>query len=237
MPMQVQHTTDYSKFLIMEGNRNLNPLHLKRLKSSMGEQYLISPIIVNEGMEVIDGQHRLSCCQELGLPVYYIICKGYGLTEIHRYNQNLKNWTMDDFMTAYIELGKKEYELYRQFKNRYGFGHEACLKLLTNSQDGESMKIFQNGKLRIPGYNKACVTAEKIITIKPYYEGWGRRSFVNALCRLLKNPDFLIEEFVDKLSFQQSKLYHCSTAEQYVSLIEEIYNYKRREKISLKFAA
>lgn len=236
--LQVLQTTDYSKFRVMEGNRNVNTLHLARLKISMEEDYLISPIIVNEGLEVIDGQHRLRCVEELGLPVYYIICEGYGVSEVHRYNGNSKNWTMDDFMSGYIEMGKKEYEFYKGFKERYGFGHTECLMMLTGYGGGEANKIFQSGKLRIKKYNDACIIADKIKKIEPYYDGFKRRGFVGAIIYLLKNPSFDIEEFIDKLKFQQYKMYDCSRIEQYVELIEEIYNFKRRnhEKISLRYA-
>ena len=59
MLMQVKETKNYSMFTTIGGNRPLNELHLNRLKKSMEEELLISPIIVNEKHEVIDGQHRL----------------------------------------------------------------------------------------------------------------------------------------------------------------------------------
>lgn len=235
-PMQVLQSNDYKKFVVLEGNRSINTLHFNRLKNSMSENYLISPIIVNENFEVIDGQHRLKSCEELLLPVFYIVCKGYGLSEIHRYNANSKNWTLDDYMAGYIQLGKKEYEFYKTFKDRYDFSHGDCLRMLSGDWGGDEVKKFQEGKLRIKKYNEACIIAEKIILIKPLYEGWKRRSFVGALLKMLKNPSFDIVEFSEKLKFQQSKLYDCSTTEQYVTLIEEIYNFKRREKVSLKYA-
>lgn len=236
--MQVQKTTEYSKFKTLSGNRNLNSLHLNRLKSSMEEDYLISPIIINERFEVIDGQHRLRCAEELSLPVYYIICKGYGLGEIQRYNANTKNWTMDDFMAGYIELGKKEYEFYKIFKDKYGFGHTETLILITGDGSGDAVKKFQSGSLKIKKYNEGCLLAEKIKRCEPYYEGWKRRGFVSALLHLIRNTEFDIDEFVDKLKFQRSKMYDCSKTTEYIDVIEAIYNFKRRgDKKSFKYAA
>lgn len=236
--MHVYSTTDYSKFKTIDGNRNVNQAHIARLIKSMEEDYLISPIIVNESCEVIDGQHRLICAQQLGLPVYYIVCKGYGLSEIQRYNANSKNWTMDDFMNGYIELGKKEYEFYKIFKEKYGFAHSETLTMLIGNRDADITKMFQSGKLKIKNYNNACIQAEKIKLVEPYYEGWRRRGFVAALLHLDKNPHFSIEEFVDKLKFQRHKMYDCSTTTEYIEVIEEIYNFKRRgQKVSFKYAA
>ena len=44
---QVLKTNDYSMFKHMNGNRNINKLHLKRLTESMSEKYIEVPIIVN----------------------------------------------------------------------------------------------------------------------------------------------------------------------------------------------
>ena len=49
----------------------------------MKKKYLVSPILVNEKMEVIDGQHRLQAQKELNLPTYYIKNKGYDLLHKH----------------------------------------------------------------------------------------------------------------------------------------------------------
>jgi len=73
---QVQTTMDYSMFKPIDGNRNKNELHIARLKTSMALNYLFTVIIVNEKYEIIDGQHRFECIKDLGLPLYYIMCKG-----------------------------------------------------------------------------------------------------------------------------------------------------------------
>lgn len=237
-PMQVLTSTDYDQFKIIDGNRGLNTLHFNRLKESMRAKYLVSPIIVNQKFQVIDGQHRLLACKELKLPVRYVVCDGYDLEDVHRYNMTSKNWTLDDFMNGYIQLGKKEYEFYKNFKDKYGFGHGESIAMVSGKADrNDAVKKFQAGELRIKNYTAACVFAEKVQTIAPYYEGYRRRSFVLALLFLQKNVNFTIEEFVEKLKFQRSKMYDCGTQDQYIKLIEEIYNFKRREKIPLYLAA
>ncbi|XCY65795.1 ParB N-terminal domain-containing protein [Streptococcus iniae] len=68
----VYKTTNYDMFNFSKFNRNvfLTPEMLKQ-----AELGFVSPIIVNENLTVIDGQHRLTACQQLGLPVEYIIKK------------------------------------------------------------------------------------------------------------------------------------------------------------------
>lgn len=70
--LQVYFTTDYSKFKLMKGNREIDALHVKRLIESFREQYLFSPILVNSKHEIIDGQNEFvqpkhSICQSITL--------------------------------------------------------------------------------------------------------------------------------------------------------------------------
>jgi len=233
--LQVLTTTDYFLFKTIDGNRNKNLLHINRLKKSMAETYLFTVIIVNEKYEIIDGQHRFDVIQELKLPLNYIVCKGYGLNEVHILNQNSKTWTSDDYLDGYCKLGYEDYLKYKEFKELYGIGHYECMWLLNGSQLSNPTQVFFTGDFKIKNYNEACKIIEKIMLVEPYYEEWKRRSFILAMLQLFKNPNFELTEFLQKLKLQPTALSNCSTTNQYVSLIEEIYNYRRREKVNLRY--
>lgn len=56
----VYRTNNYDQFKRLVGNREVNPKRVKTIKKSVEEiGYIPNPIIVNENMEVIDGQGRL----------------------------------------------------------------------------------------------------------------------------------------------------------------------------------
>ena len=231
----VHTTTDYFLFKPIEGNRNLNLLHLNRLKKSIEENYLFTVITVNENYEIIDGSHRFECIKELKLPLNYIKCKGYGLREVHIFNANSKTWTTDDYLTGYCNLGYKDYIGYRNFKNKYGFGHNECMQMLAESHNGDAVKNFWNGKFKIKNLFEAERNAELIHMIKPYYSGYNRRTFVYAILTLLKKENFLFTEFLSKLKQQPSTLQDCHNVSSYIALIEEIYNYRRKDKVNLRY--
>jgi hypothetical protein len=232
---QVHTTTDYFLFKPIDGNRNKNLLHINRLKKSMAENYLFTIIIVNELYEIIDGQHRFDVIQDLQLPLNYVVCKGYGLNEVHILNQNSKTWTSDDYLDGYCKLGYKDYIQYRDFKETYDIGHYECMWLLNGSQLSNPTQVFFTGDFKIKNYNEACKIIEKIMLVEPYYSEWKRRSFILAMLQLFKNSNFELTEFLQKLKLQPTALSNCSTTNQYVSLIEEIYNYRRRDKINLRY--
>jgi hypothetical protein len=232
---QVHTTTDYFLFKSIEGNRNKNLLHINRLKKSMSENYLFTVIIVNEKYEIIDGQHRFDVIQELKLPLHYIVCKGYGLNEVHILNQNSKTWNADDYLTGYCQLGYEHYIEYAKFKSKFGFGHNECMLLLGGSDNGHSIKEFYSGEFNIKDYNKAFEKATKITMIGKYYNGYKKSSFVRTMAQILDKPVFDFTQFMQKLRIQPTALQDCSNNEQYKLLIEEIYNYRTREKVNLRY--
>jgi len=236
---QVMMTNDYNMFKNIEGNRNINKIHLKRLKQSIQEKHIMVPIIVNGKYEIIDGQHRFQSAKDLSKPVYFIKINGLELPDIHRLNTNLKNWQADDFLEGYCELGLEDYLIYRDFKEKYGFGHDETKTLLigTLSSDGNQVDHFRNGTFKVKDLKRAEKNAEKILMIGNYYDGYRRRAFVKAMLQLFNNKEYNHAEFLNKLSYQSMKLVDCTTFKQYITLIEEIYNYKRYRdnKINFRF--
>ena len=62
-------TADYGKFKKLPGNRDVKGTQ-KIIDSIETVGYVLSPILVNENMEVIDGQNRLDALRALKLPVH-----------------------------------------------------------------------------------------------------------------------------------------------------------------------
>lgn len=253
---QVLETNDYSKFAILQGNRQVNKLHVKRLKDSFKESYLLSPIIVNQNYEIIDGQHRYYAAKELELPLRFIFCNDYSLKEVQLLNTNSSNWKKEDFLKGYCDLGYPEYLKFRKFMNAYpDFGIASCEAILTDKLTASSgkqnkssevkgptnisgsytVKYFQNGDLEINDYNKAIENAEKIMMIKPYYDGFFRPVFVRAMLGIFRINYYNHSQLISKLASNPTALQHCSNVTQYKLLIEEIYNFRSRDKVSLRF--
>lgn len=235
---QVHTTKDYFLFKSIEGNRNKNLMHINRLKESITNNYLFTIITINEKYEIIDGQHRFEVIKELNLPLNYIICEGYGLNEVHILNENAKNWNSDDYLEAYCNLNYPHYLNYALFKTRYKLGHKLCMAMLSDNSSNactSQIKEFYRGSFVIKNFKKACDLADKIDILAQYYEGYRRSSFVFAMLKLFKNENFEFTELLQKLKKQPTALVDCANSQQYICLIEEIYNYRRRLKINLRY--
>ena len=250
---QVNQTNDYSMFRTLEGNRQVSKLHVNRLKESFKTAYLLSPILINQQNQIIDGQHRFEAAKALGLPINYIICNDYGLKEVQILNTNMKNWKKEDYLNAYCDVKHPEYLKFRNFMMRFpDFGIKVCEILLTNRQSGKqatdygreftnnkygkyTVKYFEEGDLFIPDYEKSVEFAEKIMMIKPYYDGYNKATFVAAMHGIFKNEYYNHAKLIERLNANPTALQHCANVTQYKLLIEDIYNFRSREKVSLRF--
>lgn len=223
-------TRNYDQFKVLTGNRYISEPHVKRLMQSMQEEYLTCPICVNHKMEVIDGQNRVEACKRLGLPVFYYIIKGYGLNQTVRLNATHADWKPDDACDSWIRLGYKDYELYKFYRREFKFDHQTALTLLSGSYDRDLSIKFRRGEFVVKDYKTALDYGEKIREVAKYYKGYKRKNFILALIKCFRNPDYEHAKFIGKLGYLSTRLVHCNDTKQYLQLIEELYNYKSRDK-------
>jgi hypothetical protein len=232
---EVLKTKDYDKFCRLEGNRMINTANLKQIKKSMLEKQLISPIIVNEKMEVIDGQHRFQAQKELELPVYYVVQFGYGREETQILNSNSRNWSIDDYMDSYCESNLTHYLTYRDFFHKWGFKHNEIMNMLNGTIHDRSLQTyFKCGKYKVKKLKQAEQQAKQITEMIKFYAGYKRRGFVLAMLECFNNDSFDFKYFLKKCKYQSTKLVDCVRYQDYLKIIEEIYNYKTRTKEKIR---
>lgn len=249
---EVYKTSDLSIFKLIDGNRVPNLQHVKRLSESIRVNGMkCNPILVNEQMQVIDGQHRLMACKNTNSFVYYIIVDGYSLNEVHTLNLNQKNWTKKDFMEGYANMGVEPYIKLKSFiEKNDDFSFNDCVILCSNTSSNNAdvshkykiqnpslskIEVFTEGTWAGKDFNIAQDWANKIRMISTYYNGYNRSVFVGTICGLFLNEKFDFNEFMHKLRLQPTALVDCANRDQYRTLIEDIYNWRSRTKINLKY--
>ena len=151
---QVFKTKEYDLFHTIAGNRKINSRNYTKIANSMKEKQLLIPIIVNEKMQIIDGQHRFTACKELGLPVFYIIVNGYGLEEVERANTASATWDKLNFLDMHISKGNENYIEFNSLLVRYGINISELIKVFALVQ-GKNIPIantnFEEGNFTLEG--------------------------------------------------------------------------------------
>lgn len=117
-------TRDYGIFKRLVGNRDIPESRISKIVESIQTiGWIHNPIIVNEKMEVIDGQGRLTALQRLKMPVEYIIAEGAGNKECVYMNMNMVNWKLPDFIKSYAEQGNENYQRLLSLMEKYADGN------------------------------------------------------------------------------------------------------------------
>lgn len=117
---KIYETTNYSDFKTMVGNRAIKDDRVNKIVESINNVgYVLSPILVNENMEVIDGQGRLSALERLKMPVHYMIQRGVGIEECRQMNIHQSNWTNYDYVASYAIRGDENYRRLQSLLDTY----------------------------------------------------------------------------------------------------------------------
>ena len=117
---EMKRTTDYGIFNRLAGNRSVDEKRVQKIIQSIQTVgYVPNPIVVNEKMEVIDGQGRLEALKRLGMPVDYIISKGTTIRQTQVMNATSTTWSKEDYIKSYAEGGSKSYQRLMQMMTMY----------------------------------------------------------------------------------------------------------------------
>lgn len=235
----VYQTNNYGMFKFRKDNRQVIKSHVDQLSRKMKEKGWIpgSYAVINELFEVIDGQHRIKAAILANVPVYYTIEKNTDFTHIQDLNQSQKNWTKADHILGWVQKGNENYITLDRYMKRYPeFKLTEMLMFLCNGKTNVSKEVFESGQYEVKSLEKAKETICNFIKLKPYFEdGYFKSIFVRAMLRVMDKDVFDYDEFVHKVSVRPGMIYHCGTVNQYVDMIETIYNYNRRGKVNLRF--
>ena len=111
---KIYETRDYDAFSFLHFNRNAKPR--KDLLDAL-EKYgkFFEPIIVNEDLEVLDGQHRLLSAKFKGVPInFYIVDDVTAKQVIKSVNTERKNWSVREYVDFYARLGDENYKVLKE---------------------------------------------------------------------------------------------------------------------------
>lgn len=119
--------------------------------------------------------------------------------------------------------------------NVTGVTYNSIVQTLRNDKIIKVSEVFESGTWKGKDFDLAKEWANKIRMIKPYYLGYNRSTFVGTMIGLFQKENFDFNEFMHKLRLQPTALVDCANREQYKTLIEDIYNWKRSQKVNLRY--
>lgn len=233
-------TTDYDKFRLIDDNRELRSIG-KILRSIQAVGQVMSPILVNEKMEVIDGQHRLAAFKKLGCPVYYMVQEGIGIEECRNLNTGQTNWTTNDYVHSYATEGVPDYVRLTSLLDEFGgvYKLEGILAFIVNRRilGGGMHVVVKEKKLRLSEKKFQLIRTRLQSAIDLGFCDLQRsnklaaRSWYQAVSYAYRHQDVSVRELAEKLKKAPLELVSYSKPEDQLALFDKIYNKGKRNKV------
>ena len=234
-------TTDYSSFKKLNGNREVMESRKKLLMESIVERgWIRNPIVVNEKMEIIDGQGRFEALKELRLPVEYVFATGATIQDCINLNVKQKNWTNVDYIASYAENGVEDYLILQNAINNYKHLGATVIQLLLSRfamESGRTINDLKNGRFKVTdpdGVDDILFFAEKCFEI--IGQGNGRMRTWAIAIKFIYYCDRIDKvRFMKQMSTHHIMLSPVSTIRQCLTVLERIYNYNHSKKNNVYF--
>jgi len=239
---EIFRTTDYGMFKYDKRNRPVNPNRVRQLVKSMKEKgFTNQPIKVTMNGTIIDGQHRLEAAKIAKVPIFYFVdhSKGTLFEKAADSNRLSKVWSKQDYLHGLAQQGIKSYVVLSEFRKKFPeFRLTEQMMFLQNSTSSITVADFSLGKWRTKDVKLGEKWATDIMKLKNHYPDYKKSLFVRSMIEIIVgHPEFKFDEFLHKVKLRPAMMYPCGTRRQYKQMVEDIYNYRRKntDKIRLRF--
>ena len=236
----IQKTKNYDMFIFRKDNRTkVDDNHVNRIISSIQCRNMLElrPIVVNERMEIIDGQHRLLAAKNLEVEIYYTVEKNLEADDIIKMNI-AKSWQSADYLNFYIQHEYEEYKKLDAFMKKYNLSLKVALNIALG-QSKQGYTDFKDGKFKFNDDSLGVeldicwATINYIKKMNGYSVYTESSRFWKALLALIKNPNFIAEKWMLNLNRMVSNCSAKSSTKEYMSMLTNIYNWKNQNKIEI----
>jgi hypothetical protein len=174
--------------------------------------------------------------REMKSKIWYIIVEDFTLQDIAKINSNTEKWKTEDYINCYVQQENDNYIQLREFLEKTNFPLSVSLHLLSRGvvgHDGGASSNesddFKRGKFVV----KYADNAWKLHQAVKQFEGFHQhtnRHFIVALDILLRSDKCDFVELIEQYKKEGVKLERRGSVKEYLVNLEEIYNYRMRQR-------
>lgn len=224
--VQILSTNKYNKFKLHYKNRKINYSKVEKLAAAIDKNNLlpIYPIVVNKKFEILDGQHRFEAAKSVKALVYYIVSNGnYGIENVADSNNFQSHWKLDDYINYYASDDREPYLKLIALSKKYNIASSFICNI---HQLANISKRIKDGSFEFSNYNETVdvLKQAKTIGVEFEFKYWNTRSFLRAMVFITKVNGYNRLRLHQKLQANKFSLVKCFTAEDYIKLLEQVYN-------------
>jgi hypothetical protein len=229
-PNVIHSTKHYHWFNYANGNRDINPIEYERLKKNIAESGQLQPIMVNERGEVIDGQHRLAVCKELGLAISFIVIPGTTIQTAVHLNTAGHRWSSIDWINYYAKHGNDDYKQLLQFVKKSSFNVYLSVLIaqgtMTTRNNRDASMNIKAGTWKCKSWENAERLLAHMTNVAPLISNTFT-FYAGALIKYNQLPVFDWTRFSRQLVTYPDILQKVADSQQALELIDKLYNYRK----------
>lgn len=234
---------------VTEANRDIRRNQVDRIKESIKTHGYIGavPILVDEDGLIIDGQHRYVACKELEIEPTILQAGSFELVPV--LNSTQLSWGLSDFVKYYAAKGYEDYVILENICKAkklkpslvYNMIHNKSVnrptmdRQLKGTQQPEPIK---HGTFKFPdksakGLAKLERKIDAILALVADLKLPRTDRLVIAIAKLTQDPNFAFDTMRNKIEYQRARIYKCTTIQEYMVMLANIYNNKNTKKVAV----
>jgi len=238
--MKILASKDYSKFRFEATNRPIrsNPRLVRSMKAHGWIDAYPAHVVKNcTGYIIKDGQHRFLAAEKLGIPVKFVICEDSEIS-VSQINDAQMPWRISDHVHSRAAGGDPDYQYLLQFSTAHKLPVGICASILNNADVRKGMgAVVRGGTFKVKSPEHAERVALIVDAARRHVAWAGHCLFIDAIRRCFGVKGFSADRLVKKMHAHPSLLVVQANLDGFLAMLENVYNYKAGDKISIAFAA
>ena len=235
---RVEWTKNYEQFQMLYYNRAIMENSVNKLMTSMKAYGYLLPLLVNQDLYIVDGQHRLEAAKKLEIQVSYIRFK---IEEeklpilVAEVNTTSKNWSLTDHFNMWVSLERPVYLYVKKIIDEYDISIKTVVSII-----GYSTVFLEKFKKGIIGLTdtqkeKLIIRCDQVKEIRELNIMWAdyklSGAFTSAIVAVLRHAEYNHDKMVGQLEKYPTLIQKSLTIAEYVMCFEMVYNKNCKNRV------
>ncbi|MGL6098207.1 MAG: ParB N-terminal domain-containing protein [Fusobacteriaceae bacterium] len=236
---QIYYTRDYDKFKMLGDNRVV--VISNAIRESISTKGILEPITVDESLNVIDGQHRFHVAKSLNIPIPFKMVVGLTLLDVLDTKATTRNWTAKNYIDYYAVNMNKHYITLKDMIVKEELSTRTLVALYHFGRhdigSSEEKAIVNTGKLNM--YKQKEYGNTIISNYRELIQLMGSnktQAIKRALFKIMDSDNYNHNRMLSQLEKCGATVLFNTKSLKYsqcISKLEEVFNYRQRNKMKL----
>lgn len=191
-----------------------------------------------KALKIKDGHHRFAAARTLGIPIKYTVCEDDAT--IPELEKTKRIYSLNDYLGMFVRMGKKEYIHLKNYHVQTGIPLSICIALHMGwARGNKSSKLaFTSGNFIIKNLELPRVVGDVVLFCKKQGHNFAsEQGFAVAVAKVGMIKNVSIRTLKTKISQSSRLMQKQYSIENYMQMLEKIYNNRNKIKLPIVFLA